>query len=238
MSIDLGINNLMTCYITTGKTFIISGRQLLSINRYYDKKIAYYQSIAYAQQSASGNKYPKDTKRIQKLYAKRKKQINHLLHAAAKKVIELAEKEGVTKIIIGDITYIRENKDMGHINNQKFHKWPFKRIESLITYKAEDKGIRVEKQEESYTSQCSPYEEEVSEKTAKKTNRKQRGLYIIENRLLNADCVGAYNIMKKYLRRIGRPITAVVGLDTPVAYRWDFYRGFIGSTKRANSLAM
>jgi putative transposase len=238
MGIDLGINNLMTCYITTGKTFIISGRQLLSINRYYDKTIGHYQSIAYAQQTAGGNKYPKDTKRIQQLYAKRRKQINHLLHAATKKVIEVAEKEGVTKIIIGDITYIRENKDLGHKNNQKFHKWPFKKIEKLIKYKAEDRGIRIEKQEESYTSQCSPYEEEISEKTAEKTNRKHRGLYIVNDKLLNADCVGAYNIMKKYLPRVGKPATAVVGLDTPAAYRWSFQYGFIGSTKLANSLAM
>ncbi|MDI3534923.1 MAG: putative transposase [Thermosediminibacterales bacterium] len=110
--------------------------------------------------------------------------------------------------------------------------------ENLITYKAEDKGIKVKKQEESYTSQCSPYEEKISEKTAKRTNRKYRGLYIVNNKLLNADCVGAYNIMKKYLQRVGKPATAVVGLDTPVAYRWDFQRGFIGSTKLANSLAM
>lgn len=238
MSIDLGINNLMTCYITTGKTFIISGRQLLSINRYFDKEIAYYQSIAYAQQSSNGDKYHKDTRRIQNLYAKRRKQINHLLHTATKRVIEIAEKEGVAKIIIGDITYIRENKDIGHMNNQKFHKWPFKKIENLLTYKAEDKGIRIEKQEERYTSQCSPYEKEISKKTANKANRKKRGLYVVENKLFNADCVGAYNIMKKYLQRMGKPVTAVVGLDTPVAYRWNFHQGFIGSTKLANLLAM
>jgi len=125
MSIDLGINNLMTCYITTGKTFIISGRQLLSINRYFDKMIAYYQSIAYAGQSANKDKYHKDTKRIVTLYAKRRKQIKHLLHTATKRVVEIAEKEGAAKIIIGDITYIRENKDIGHVNNQKLPQMAF-----------------------------------------------------------------------------------------------------------------
>ncbi len=39
MSVDLGINNLITCCISTGKCMILSGRQLLSINRYFDKKI-------------------------------------------------------------------------------------------------------------------------------------------------------------------------------------------------------
>ncbi|MDI6604518.1 MAG: zinc ribbon domain-containing protein [Thermoanaerobacteraceae bacterium] len=133
---------------------------------------------------------------------------------------------------------MRENKDIGHVNNQKLHKCSFEKIENLITYKAEDKGIIVEKQEERYTSQCSPYEKEINKETANKANRKQRGLYVVENKLFNADCVGAYNIMKKYLQRTGKPVTAVVGFDTPVAYRWNFHQGFIGSTKHANLLAM
>lgn len=86
--------------------------------------------------------------------------------------------------------------------------------------------------------QSKEYELREHLQTTKKSNRKHRGLYIIEDKLLNADCVGAYNIMKKYLQRVGKPITAVVGLDTPVAYRWDFFHGFIGSTKLANLLAM
>jgi putative transposase len=34
----------------------------------------------------------------------------------------------------------------------------------MLEYKAEDAGIIVETQEESYTSQCSPYEEEVNKR--------------------------------------------------------------------------
>lgn len=44
MSIDLGINNLITCYLSNGKSYTISGRRLLSINRYFDKKISHFQS--------------------------------------------------------------------------------------------------------------------------------------------------------------------------------------------------
>ncbi|MEA3422284.1 MAG: transposase, partial [Bacillota bacterium] len=63
LSIDLGINNMMTCYDNlSGKSFIISGGEWLSINRYFDKKIGYYQSISDAQQSAKGIKYPKKSK--------------------------------------------------------------------------------------------------------------------------------------------------------------------------------
>jgi putative transposase len=221
MSIDPGINNLLTCHVSTGRTFIVSGRQLLGINRYYDKKIGYYQSIAYAQQSAGGNKYPKDTKRIRNLYIKRRKQVDHLLHAASKKVADIAAMENVCRIVMGDVSHIRDNKDTGAKNNQKFHKWPFERVGNLLEYKAVDRGINLIKQEESYTSRCSPYAGEVSKMTADKGNRKYRGLYEIDNRVYNADSVGAYNIMKKYLCGIGKPNPAVVGLDTPKVYRWN-----------------
>ncbi|MDD2504566.1 MAG: transposase [Clostridia bacterium] len=238
MAIDLGVNNLITCHISTGKSFIISGRQLLSTNRYFDKRIGYYQSIAYGQQAADGNKYYKKTKRIEQLYDKRNRQVEHLLHASAKKVVDIAAAEGVSEIIMGDIAHIRESKDMGRVNNQKFHKWPFGRIMQLLAYKAEDQGILTETQEESYTSQCSPYAAEVTQEYAQKGNRKQRGLYIVNGQAFNADCVGAYNILKKYLCRMGKTIPAVVGLDTPMMYRWDSSKGFVSNQKLAISMAM
>ena len=237
MGIDLGVNNLLTCYISTGKTFIISGRQLLSMNRYYEKTIGHYRSIAYADQSARGVRYPKDTRRIKGLYEKRRRQAAHLLHTAVKHVMDIAEQENVSRIVIGDIAHIRDNKDMGRKNNQKFHKWPYAKIQEMLVYKAEDRGIAVDKQEESYTSQCSPYAPEVSEITANKSNRRHRGLYVTDEAVFNADCVGAYNILKKYLCRTGISSPAVVGLDTPDAYRWDYHK-FIGSSKLAISMAM
>ncbi|MGI6584567.1 MAG: IS200/IS605 family element transposase accessory protein TnpB [Gracilibacteraceae bacterium] len=188
MSIDLGIINLMTCYISTGKSMIISGRQLLSIDRYYDREISYYQSIAHAQQRAIGD-YPKNTKRTSMPYRKRRKQINHLLHAAAKTVVDKAVSEGVSKFIIGDVSNIRDGIDMGKVNNQKLHKWPFRRIIDMISYKAEDAGIEVNFQEESYTSQCSPYALEVTSAIADKSNRIHRGLYQFNNlRLSHSLC--------------------------------------------------
>jgi putative transposase len=105
MAIDLGVNNLITCFTSAGKSIIVSGRQLLSLNRYYDKKTGYYQSISYADQVKSGEKHPRDSRRIQKLYEKRRKQVLHLLHAATKHVIDFAEREGIIKIIIGNITH-------------------------------------------------------------------------------------------------------------------------------------
>lgn len=46
MAIDLGIANALTCYDYRGQSHIISGRQWLSVERYFHKKIAHYQAIS------------------------------------------------------------------------------------------------------------------------------------------------------------------------------------------------
>ncbi|WP_456470050.1 transposase [Caminibacter sp.] len=45
LSIDMGLDNLSTCYSDSGAAFIIDGRYLKSINRYYNKRVAYLKSI-------------------------------------------------------------------------------------------------------------------------------------------------------------------------------------------------
>jgi hypothetical protein len=52
--------------------------------------------------------------------------------------------------------------------------------------------------------------------------------------------------MKKYLRRTGlsakqadrKPVTAVMGLDTPMMYKWDSYKDFVWNQKLTFSKAM
>ena len=48
----------------------------------------------------------------------------------------------------------------------------------MLEYKLKMYGIRLEKQKESYSSQCSPVSPEVSKKYAEPSNRKKRGLYV------------------------------------------------------------
>ena len=45
-AIDIGLENWATCLTNTGTTFIIDGRKLKSINQYWNKQKAHYQSIA------------------------------------------------------------------------------------------------------------------------------------------------------------------------------------------------
>ena len=67
---------------------------------------------------------------------------------------------------------------MGHRTNQKFHGLPYNKLYMMLEYKLKMYGIRLEKQKESYSSQCSPVSPEVSKKYAEPSNRKKRGLYM------------------------------------------------------------
>ncbi|MEA3423415.1 MAG: transposase, partial [Bacillota bacterium] len=192
---------MMTCYDNlNGKSFIISGGEWLSINRYFDKKIGYYQSISNAQQSAKGIKYPKKSKRVLSLYKKRAKQVSHLLHSATKEIIDYCLSNDISRVITGDITHIREGANHGKVNNQKLHKFPFARIYLLLDYKLVFKGIEFNnKQNEAYSSQCSPLSPSVSKEYAEKQNRKKRGLYKDGKIIFNADSVGAFNAYETVL---------------------------------------
>lgn len=61
---------------------------------------------------------------------------------------------------------------MGHRTNQKFHGLPYNKLYIMLEYKLKMYGIRLEKQKESYSSQCSPVSPEVSKKYAEPSNRK------------------------------------------------------------------
>ena len=125
-------------------------------------------------------------------------------------------KNDSTTVVIGDITGIRKDKDHGDRNNQKLHSLPFFKIYGMLEYKLALEGITLVKQEESYTSQIPPSAPEVSKRYAGKKNRFKRGLYRDGDALYNADGVGAYNILKKYLVKNKLPCDIPVeGIKSP-----------------------
>lgn len=197
LSVDLGLHNLMTCYDSAGRSFII-GRQYLSICRKYDKEIARVQSQWGKQQARKGIRYPKVSRHVQELYRKKRDCVKDYLHKISRSLTEYCIRNEIRTVIIGDIKNIRKGKDLGNRTNQKIHGLPYEKLYRLLEYKLRQAGMKFIKQEESYTSQCSPYAEKVSAEYAEKKNRKKRGLYVTESGVYNADAVGAFNIMKKY----------------------------------------
>ena len=95
---------------------------------------------------------------------------------------------------------------MGKRNNQHFVNVPHARFIAMLTYKAELVGIWVIVTEESYTSKASfldadrlpVYDAQCHEPPVFSGKRVKRGLYrAADERHINADVNGAYNIIRK-----------------------------------------
>lgn len=212
LSIDIGLSNLMTCYDNYGTGFIISGNRYLNTCYYYNKKIAHLQSIYDQQQNT---KYLKKSKKVLKLYKKRRDCINDIIHKATRYVTDYCIKNGIHTVVIGDITHIRDDNNLGR-TNQVFHALPFKQIYQKLEYKLKMYGITLIKQKENYSSQCSPTSIEVSKEYAIKSNRKHRGLYVDNSIIYNADMVGAYNILRLFAQSIKKELPKpLIGLSNP-----------------------
>src|SRR6056297_1160232 len=218
MAIDLGLDNLATITLKDyPEGYIIDGKVIKSENRYYNRKITRLQKIRMKQ---VGSKYFKDTKQIKGLRLKRRNFVFDYLHKASKKIVELALKNNVSTIVIGDIAEIKQNNK----HNKHFVSIPIQRLKDLIEYKAKLEGIKVVFVNEAYTSGCSAIDEESLSKTDyDKSRRIKRGLFKTGNKVINADVNGSLNIMRKHLKngtpKMVKQIRDMGEVDTPERLR-------------------
>ncbi len=213
LCIDLGLHNLMTCFDSAGKSFIV-GRKYLNICQRYDKEIARVQKQWGRCQVARKITYPKPSKHLLHLYQKKRTHIWDYLHKVTHYIAEYCLEQKISVVVIGDMKSIRKGKNLGRLTNQKLHSLPYAKIYQMLEYKLSQNGIRFIKQEESYTSQCPPDSASVSKEYAQKKNRIYRGLYQDGKKIYHADAVGAYNILRKYFAVSGIKIKlSVTGLN-------------------------
>lgn len=189
-------------------SFIV-GRDYKSICHKYDKLIAHYQSICELQQAAASIKYPKPSRRVLMLYEKKRHCINDYFHKCTRYIVSYCKEHDIHTVVIGDITNIREDKNLGDVNNQTFHTLPYKKIYNMLEYKLAMEGIRLVMVKEMYSSRCSPLSKTVCKEFARKQNRKHRGLYIDGTYVWNADSVGSFNILRLYFVKEHKVITFV-----------------------------
>ena len=98
MAIDLGISNLASCIVTNNESIIIDGKKLKSINQFYNKQKAYYQS-----KLPQGNKY---SNRLRNIDKKRNRQVEDYLNKAVSTIITKAIESNIDEFILGWNNYI------------------------------------------------------------------------------------------------------------------------------------
>lgn len=196
IGIDIGVDNFATISNNAGlNPFIINGKTIKSMNQYYNKKKAEFQS------NLKLNHNKDWSNKLQQLTDKRNNKINDYLHKASKYIVDWCIENQIDTVIIGkNINWKQESKLSKRVN-QSFVGIPYDLFIQKLKYKCENIGIRFIETEESYTSGTSflDYELPVKENYNKK-RRVYRGLFKSNSGILiNADLNGSYQIIKKVI---------------------------------------
>lgn len=200
-SIDIGVNNFAT--VTNNidlQPFVINGQGIKSINQYYNKQRAKMVS------DLKRNHNQDWSNRLQRLTDKRNRWVENFLHQASGYIKKYCVEYQIESVVIGYNPGFKQEVNVGKVNNQNFVQIPFKEFMSKLEYKLADIGIKLVVQEESYTSKASfldgddvpVYDSNKKEKHSFSGKRITRGLYQSKNKtMINADCNGSYNILRK-----------------------------------------
>ena len=201
LAIDLGINNLATCVTNTGKSFIIDGRRLKSINQWFNKENARLQSIKDKQHFGK-----RITNRQKAIARDRNNKVNDYMSKAARIIINYCITNDIGTLVVGYNETFQRGSNLGKANNQNFVNIPYGKLREKLEYLCELNGMVFVKQEESYTSKASfwdkdnipVYNADNPQEYAFSGNRIHRGLYKTKNGItFNADVNGALNILRK-----------------------------------------
>ena len=201
LALDLGVNNLVTAVSSNGRSFIIDGRKLKSINQWFNKENARLQSIKDKQHYGK-----KSTNRQKAIARDRNNKVNDYMNKAARRIINYCIANDIGTLVAGYNETFQRCSRIGKQNNQNFVSIPYGQLRSKLEYLCKLNGIVFVKQEESYTSKASfwdrddipVYNADNPKEYPFSGNRIHRGLYKTSTgKTFNADVNGALNIMRK-----------------------------------------
>ena len=223
LALDLGVNNLVTAVSNSGKSFIIDGKKLKSINQWYNKQNARLHSIKDKQHFGR-----KPTNRQRAICRDRNNKVNDYMNKAARKIIDYCIRNDIGTLVVGYNETFQKSSHMGKQSNQSFVNIPYGQLRFKLEYLCELNGITYVKQEESYTSKASfwdkdnipVYNNDNPQSYVFSGKRIHRGMYQCANgKCLNADVNGALNIMRKSNVVSLNTLYARGEVDTPVRIR-------------------
>jgi transposase, IS605 OrfB family, central region len=178
--VDLGICN--TAAVSVGDETLLYPGNALSEDAHYFRHEEY---------DTEGEHGPSNHAEWARQKKSRRK--NHFLHALSKDIVEQCAKRDVGTIAVGHPKKIREDEDWGRHGNKRLHNWAFEKLLSHIEYKAEERGIEVERTPEGKLKTSKTC---CNCGTKADSNRVERGLYVCENcgLVANSDLNAAENM--------------------------------------------
>ena len=195
LSIDLGLNNLATCYSNVGRDVIVNGKPLKAYNQFYNKRKSKMKSEV---KIKNGKHY---NQKLRKLDINRSNFVKNFIDQSVNLIKKEVIDQKIYKVIIGYNETWKTGINIGKKNNQNFTAIPHFSLKEKLKNKLEEIGVEVIFHEESYTSKCSALDKEYIKKHEKYLGRRvKRGLFeSSKGDVINADINGAINIMRKVI---------------------------------------
>jgi len=211
-AIDLGISNLATLTSNACQSIIYDGRKLKSINHFYNKRKAEFQSKL--------NKNKHTSKRIQHITNRRNNKIKDYLHKISHNIIEYMKTNSLNTLFVGKNDGWKDSIHLGRTNNQNFVSIPYNMLIQMLEYKCKLVGINFVILNEAYTSKCSFIDDEkICKHDTYIGKRIKRGLFQTKNGLIiNADINGSFNIMKLGIQKCNYDVSNLIPIDK----RWVY----------------
>jgi IS605 OrfB family transposase len=208
LGIDPGVNNWLTCVSNIGKSFIIDGRKVKSQNQWYNKQIGKLKTGK--PQGFWGDELAAITER-------RNRQMRDSINKAARYVINWCVYNQVGRIVFGWNQKNKTEINLGKKNNQEIVQIPTARLKQRIEQLCQQYGLTFVETEESYTSKSSYLDGDILPKFGEKPEgwkpsgrRIFRGIYrSAKGLLINCDCLGAVNIIRKVSTQLGISLAKV-----------------------------
>ena len=222
-SFDHGGTNWLTGVSTRGKSLIVDGRKLKAMNQGYCRLVAKYK------QGKSDFYWDSNLDRVQR---KRNNQMRDAVNKAARFIINQCLNDRIGNLVIGWNEGQKNGSSMGKWGNQNFVVIPTVRLIKRLKQLGSEYGIQLTITEEAYTSKASFLDGDFLPKHGEKPvswkgsgNRVKRGMYKSrDGYIINADCNGAANIMRKVAIQLGLNLVEVGRASLTVPQRYDLFK--------------
>ncbi|MFM7577458.1 MAG: RNA-guided endonuclease InsQ/TnpB family protein, partial [Microcystaceae cyanobacterium] len=222
LGIDHGINNWLTCVSSLGKSFIIDGRKAKSVNQWYNKRVA---------ELKTGKSQGYWSPELARMTEKRNRFMRDVVNKAARFIINHCLENRIGTIVFGWNEGQKKGANLGSQNNQSFVQIPTGRLKERLRELCDVHGIQFLDTEESYTSKTSfvdndflPTFGEKPDRWEPSGKRVKRGQYkTAQGFLINSDCNGAANIMRKVATQLGISLAKVGRAVLNLPKRYDLF---------------
>ena len=181
---DVGINNLLSIFVNdnTTRSLIVSGKELISYNVYFNKRLAKTNTLIANEVSSYKTLVGKDNKlysvpesytevgkkliyRREQLFERRKLYLDDYLNKVSKKVLTYLELNQVNLLLLSkNLNFTKTTGEIKMLKKvkQKFYQIPFDKLLNLINEKSSNYGIEVNFIDEAYTSKTSSISADVN----------------------------------------------------------------------------